>query len=60
VVLNGLPRTLSDLIQQTGRAGRRGEASEAWIFATKTEALKASSPIKTFLDAGCLRKNLLG
>jgi len=62
VVLHGLPRTATDMLQQGGRAGRDQQEAEIRCLQlnSDTKNPQVAGDVKTACLSGCLRGNLLG
>ena len=60
VILHGLPRNLSDLLQQAGRAGRDGEPAMAIVLKIPSDSSSVDPKVVAVVDAeDCHRSSLL-
>jgi len=61
VVLHGLPRSATDMLQQAGRAGRDQRPADVLVLrlSSDTKSKHVAVDVKKACETGCLRVNLL-
>lgn len=59
VIHTGMPDGVLSFLQESGRAGRDGDAADAWMLVDAGMRCEDSPLAKAFLSGTCIRKNLL-